>query len=57
MKLRLTWWSIAIGLVLLAMILSLLGIIHIDVIGLFWIVVTIACVWTIMKIFFSGKRA
>lgn len=55
MKPRLSPWVIILGLLLLAEIGSMLGIIPIDPINIFWLVVTVACVWAIMRFLFTKK--
>ncbi|MGE5556937.1 MAG: hypothetical protein ACM3QV_00235 [Caulobacteraceae bacterium] len=55
MKLKFTWWSAVIGILLLAMILSILGVIKVDAISIFWIVVTVACVWAMIRLVFTKR--
>ncbi len=55
MKLRLSPWSAILGLLLLLMVASFLGLVPLTATQIFWIVVTVACVWLIMRVFFSGK--
>lgn len=56
MKLRFSPWSVALGLLLLLMIASLLGLVPLTSWNIFWMVVTVACVWAIMRIFFPEKK-
>lgn len=57
MKLRFTPWVIALGLLLLAELGSLLGILPISSIDIFWLAVTVACVWGLMTFVFPKKQA
>lgn len=56
MKLKLSPWSAILGLLLLLMVASILGLVpYLTATHIFWIAVTVACVWLIMRVFFSGK--
>jgi hypothetical protein len=57
MKIRFSPWSIALGLLVLLMIAAILGWIPLTPWNIFWIVVMVASVWAIKKIFFSEKRS
>jgi uncharacterized membrane protein YuzA (DUF378 family) len=57
MKVKFSPWSIALGLLVLVMIASILGWVPLTPWNVFWIVVTVASVWAIMKIFFSEKKS
>jgi hypothetical protein len=57
MKLRLSPWSAALGFLILLMIASILGLVpFITPWDVFWMVLLVACVWLIMRVFFSGKK-
>lgn len=56
MRLKLSPWSAALGLLLLLMIASMLGLVPLTPWNVFWIVLLVACVWLIMRVFFSGKK-
>ncbi len=56
MKLKFNPWIAAVGLLLVLMILSFFGMIPVKPFDIFWLVITVACVWAIMKIFFSDKK-
>lgn len=51
MKLKFSWWSAAIGFLMIMIALSVAGIINVDATGIFWIVVTIACIWAMFRLF------
>lgn len=55
MKLKLSWWSIALGLLALLIIFSMFGIVKLDAWSIFWLAVTVFCVWAIMRLFFPKK--
>jgi hypothetical protein len=57
MKLKFSPWSAALGFLILVMVASILGLIPLTYWNVFWIVVTVACVWAIMRIFFSEKKS
>ncbi|MCD1293583.1 hypothetical protein CUJ83_01045 [Methanocella sp. CWC-04] len=56
MDIKFSWWSAVIGLMLLLMILSVIGIVQVNTMDIFWIVVTVACIWAIMRLFFPKDR-
>jgi hypothetical protein len=56
MKLKFSPWSAALGFLILVMIASILGWVPLTYWNVFWIVVTVACVWAIMRIFFPEKK-
>ncbi|HTY89847.1 MAG TPA: hypothetical protein VMC84_01595 [Methanocella sp.] len=57
MKLTFSPWSAALGLLVLLMIASILGLVpYVTPISVFWLVVTVFCLWAIKKIFFSEKK-
>lgn len=55
MNLKLSWWSIALGLLALLIVFSMLGIVTLDAWSIFWLAVTVFCVWAIMRLFFPKK--
>ena len=57
MKPRFTPWVIVLGFLLLAEIGSIFGIIPISTMDIFWLAVTVACVWAIMKFLLPKKEA
>lgn len=58
MKLKLSPWSVVLGLLILLMIASILGMVpYVSPMNVFWLVVTVACVWGIMTIFFPKKKS
>ncbi len=56
MKLKFNPWIAAMGLLLVLMILAFFNMIPIHPFDIFWLVITVACVWAIMKIFFSDRK-
>lgn len=56
MKLKFSPWIAALGLLLVLMILSYFSMIPIKPWDIFWLVITVACVWAIMKMFFSDNK-
>lgn len=57
MKPRFTPWVLVLGLLLLAEIGSIFGIVPISSMDIFWLVVTVACIWAIMKFLLPKKEA
>lgn len=58
MKLKFSPWSAVLGLLILLMIASILGLVpYVTPMNVFWLVVTVACVWAIMTIFFGKKKS
>ena len=57
MKLKLSPWSAALGFLILLMIASMLGLVPLTPWNVFWMVLLVACVWLIMRVFFSGKKS
>ncbi len=55
MKLRFTPWVIILGLLLLAELCSLFGILPISSIDIFWMAVTVACLWGIATFLLPRK--
>ena len=55
-KIRLSPWSIALGLLVLVMIAAILGIVPLTPWNVFWIVVTVFCVWAIMRFLFPPEN-
>jgi hypothetical protein len=55
MNLKLSWWSIALGLLALLIVFSIFGIVKLDAWSIFWLAVTVFCVWAIMRTFFPKK--
>jgi hypothetical protein len=57
MKIKLSPWSIVIGLLVILMALSMLGVVpYVTPMNVFWLVVTVATVWLIIRVFFSEKK-
>ncbi len=56
MKLRFSPWVIVLGLLLLAEIGSIFGIIPISTMDIFWLAVTVACIWAILKFLLPKKE-
>jgi hypothetical protein len=57
MKIKLSPWSVILGLLILLMVASMLGLVpYVSPMNVFWLVVTVACVWGIMTIFFPKKK-
>jgi uncharacterized membrane protein YuzA (DUF378 family) len=57
MRIRLSPWSIVLGLLVLVMIASILGWVPLTPWNVFWIFITVASVWAIMWIFFPKKKS
>jgi hypothetical protein len=57
MKLKLSPWSAVLGFLILLMVASILGILPLTPMEVFWIVLLVACVWLIVRVFFSGKKS
>ncbi len=57
MKPRFTPWVIVLGFLLLVEIGSVLGIIPIGIMDVFWLAITVACIWAIMKFLWPKKEA
>ncbi len=58
MKLKLSPWSIVLGLLILLMIASILGMVpYVSPMSVFWLAVTVACIWGIKTIFFPKKKS
>jgi hypothetical protein len=56
MKLKLSPWSAVLGFLILLMVAAILGILPLTPTEVFWIVLLVACVWLIVRVFFSGKK-
>ena len=56
MRLRLSPWSAALGFLILLMVASMLGLVPLTSWNVFWMVLLVACVWLIVRVFFSGKK-
>ena len=56
MKLRFSPWVIVLGLLLLAEIGSIFSIIPISTMDIFWLAVTVACIWAILKFLLPKKE-
>jgi hypothetical protein len=58
MKVKLSPWSVALGLLIILMAASIMGLVPFftpwDV---FWMFLLVACVWLIVRVFFSGKKS
>ena len=59
MKPRFTPWVIVLGLLLLAEFISIINpsVIPISSMDIFWLAVTVACIWAIMKFLLPKKEA
>ena len=58
MKLKFSWWSAILLLLVLLMVASLFGWVpYVTPTNIFWLVITVFCVWLIMRIFFSEKKS
>ena len=58
MKLKFSWWSAILLLLILLMVASLFGVVpYVTTMDIFWLVITVFCVWLIMKVFFSEKKS
>ena len=57
MKPRFTPWVLVLGLLLLAEVGSIFGIIPVSTMDIFWLAVTVACIWAIMKFLLPKKEA
>jgi len=58
MKIKLSPWSAVLGLLMLLMIASILGLVpYVTPMNVFWLVVTVACLWGIKTIFFPKKKS
>jgi hypothetical protein len=58
MKLKFSPWSVVLGLLILLMIASILGLVpYVTPMGVFWLVVTVTCIWAITTIFFPKKKS
>ncbi len=56
MAIRLSPWSAALGFLILLMIASMLGLVSLTASNIFWMVLLVACVWLIVRVFFPGKK-
>jgi hypothetical protein len=56
MKPRFSPWVIILGLILLAEIGSVFGIIPVSPMDIFWLAVTVACIWAILKFVLPKKE-
>ncbi len=56
MKLKLSPWSAALGFLIILMLAAIVGLVPLTVWNIFWMVLLVACVWLIMRVFFSGKK-
>ncbi len=57
MALKLSPWSAALGLLILLMLAAILGLVpFLTPWDVFWMVLLVACVWLIVRVFFSGKK-
>ena len=57
MPLKLSPWSVALGLLLILMVATILGWVpFLTPWDVFWMVMLVACVWLIKRVFFSGKK-
>ncbi len=56
MAVKLSPWSAALGFLILLMVAAMLGLVPLTTWNVFWMVLLVACVWLIMRVFFSGKK-
>ncbi len=58
MALKLSPWSVALGLLILLMIGTILNLVpFFNTMDVFWMALMVACVWLIVRVFFSGKKS
>jgi hypothetical protein len=56
MRVRLSAWVAILGLLLLVMLAAVLRLLPISPWDVFWLFVTVACVWAIVRIFYTEKK-
>ncbi len=58
MGLKFSPWSVVLGLLVILMVAAILGLVpYVSPMNVFWLAVTVFCVWGIMKLFFSEKKS
>jgi len=58
MRLRFSWWSAVLGLLVLVLVAAMFGWIpYVTPTNVFWLAVTVFCVWIIWKYFISDKKS
>ncbi len=58
MAFKLSPWSAALGLLILLMLAAILGLVpFLTPWDVFWMVLLVACLWLIVRVFFSGKKS
>ena len=58
MRLRFSWWSVVLGLLILIAIAAILGWIpYFTSMDVLWLAVTVFCVWIIWRYFLSDRKS